>query len=59
MVNRFTLYNLDKKLKYCPYCKKYIEYSFLDKKYYIEYLCLTCKNIWCEGESAKNVQKNS
>lgn len=55
MVNRFILYDLNKKLKYCPYCKQYVDFLLEDRKYYMEITCKICKNMWIEG--VKIVQK--
>jgi len=48
------LRRLEHQLAVCPYCKKYVNFTFTDKKYYIIIKCNVCKNIWAEGESIQH-----
>jgi hypothetical protein len=58
MVHRKILYRIDRWInptnintKYCPYCKKDVEFILEDKKYYAIIKCKICRNTWIEGES--------
>jgi hypothetical protein len=55
MINRQILYSQKaKNTKYCPYCKKNTEFLLDNCQYFTKITCNICKNVWFEGESAKN-----